>query len=182
MTPRAGRHVDEVIAVKGSLAIVTLIAIVRRSDVVLLSGDIRDLSALPTLPDVVTLVAVLARMRGVGEYRLENIARLRRAAIWPDRMTDATRADLALRGVAAEAIVMRRKCGRNVTSSTSEIVTRDASLRRPRVAPFMDCVIELHVKALDERCGERLHRRRICLHVLVADRTHRLRLGVGELT
>lgn len=60
MTARAGGHIDEIVPVKGTLAVVALVAVIRRRHVVLLSRNIRDLSSLPALANVVTLVAALA--------------------------------------------------------------------------------------------------------------------------
>ena len=73
VTPCTGRHIDEIVAVKSPLAIVTLIAVIGRLHIVFLGGDIRYLTALSTLANVMTLVATLPRMRRVGKYRFENI-------------------------------------------------------------------------------------------------------------
>ena len=151
MAARAGGHVDQVVAVKGPLAVVALVAVVRRSDVVLLRGDIRDLTALLALTNVVAFVAALARMRGVREYGLKDVTRLRRAAVGSDRMTNRARADLALGRVTAKAIVVGLKPHRNVPARTREIVTSDAALRRSCIAFFVHRMVEFHVEALESR-------------------------------
>ena len=180
MTPCAGRHVDQIITVKCALAVVALIAVIRRGYIVLLSGDIADLATLPALTHVMALLAALTRMGSVREYRLKNVSRLRRAVVRCDRVADAALADLALRCVAAKAVVMSSKRHRNMPARTCKIVTSDAALRRFRIAAVMHRVVELHIKSLNKCRRESLHRRRRRLHIFMADRAHRLVL-VREL-
>ena len=120
-------------------------------------------------------------MRCVCEDGLENVSRLRRAAVRSDRVTHRTGSDLAFRCVAAKAVIVGLKTGRNMSARAGEVVTRHASLRRSRVATVVDRVVELHVEALDERRRESLDLMRIARHVLVADSTHRLRFAAREL-
>ena len=181
VTTRAGRHVDQIISVKRPLAVVAHHAAIRsRLRWMLLRLYIRDLPPLLARTYVVALLAALTRMRGMREYGLEDISRLRRAAVRGHRVADAAGADLALGGVAAKAIVVCGKRRWNMPSRTREIVARDAALGGPRIATVMHRVVELHIKSLDECRRECLHRRRRRLHVLMADRAHRLVL-VGEL-
>ena len=56
----AGGHLYQIVPVEGTLAVMTLIAVVRGRDTVLLGGDIRDLPALLSLTHVMTLVTTLA--------------------------------------------------------------------------------------------------------------------------
>ena len=178
---RAGRHVDEIVAVEGPLAVVALVAVVGRRHVVLLGGDIRDLPALSALPHVVALATILAGMSSVREDSLEYVARLRRAAVRGHHVTRRARADLALGGVTAKAVVVGSERRRNMTSCAGEVMTRDAPLSRACVAAVVHGVIELHVKALDERRRKRFDLVWVDTDILVADRAHRLRVAACEL-
>ena len=146
-----------------------------------LGRDIRDLSSLLSLPDVVTFVAVLAGMGSVGEYRLENVPRLRSAAIRCDRMADAAFADLALGRVAPKAVVVGLKANGDVPARSGEVMTSRAALCGSGIPAVVHRVIELHVEALNELYRECLDLMRVACDVLMADRTHRLSLGAREL-
>ena len=60
MTPCTGRHLDEVVAVEGALAVVAHDAAIWPGlGRMFLSLDVRDLAALLSLPHVVALIAAL---------------------------------------------------------------------------------------------------------------------------
>lgn len=181
VTTRAGRHVNKVVAVECTLTVVTLVAVVRRRHVVLLGGNIRDLTTLLALSDVVTLVAILPGMRCVRKYGPEDVSRLRCTAVGRDRVARRARADLALRRVTAKTVVVRCKRRRNMPSRAREIVTRDASLSRSRFAAVVSGMVELHVEALDERRRKGLDLVRVHADILMTDRAHRLSVAAREL-
>lgn len=96
-------------------------------------------------------------------------------------MADAALADLALSGVAAKAVIVCLKTDWDMPSRSRKIVTCDAALSGPRIPAIMHRMVELHIEALDKSRRERFYSRRRRLHILVTDRTHRLRLTAREL-
>jgi len=182
VAPGAGGHLYKIVSVEGTLAIMALIAIIRRRDPVLLSGNIRHLPPLLSLSNVMTLVTALAGMGRVRENCLEHVSRLWRAAIRCDDVANTALADLAFSGVAAEAVIVRLKSDRNMPPSSCEIMACSTSLCRPRLASIMHSMVELHIEALHELCRKSLDLVRIASHILVADAAHRLCLGARELT
>src|SRR5688572_20149919 len=108
------------------------------------------------------------------EHGPENIAPGRRPPVRRDLVTDVARADLAFRRVTGVAIRVRTKADGYRLRRTGRIVTRRTSLRRTPRTRDMVGVIELHIEALDKTRREGCHRRRVGLHILVADGAHRL--------
>ena len=97
-------------------------------------------------------------------------------------MTDVARADLALRSVTGEASRVSFDADRKSLARPGRFMTGRTTLRGEPFPRNMRGMHELHVETFLEFCREFAQGRLDRLHVVVADRAHRLLLGICELT
>ena len=115
------------------------------------------------------------------ENRAEDISARRSPPVWCDLMTDVARADLALRSVTGIASCVGLDPDRKSLAGPGGFMTRRTALRRKSLTRDVRGVYELHVETFLEFCREFAQRWLNRLHIVVADRTHRLLLGICEL-
>lgn len=155
----------------------TLQAVIPRCGQVLEDANVSNLPRVRNARnDVVTFVAAYALPRcmvAMTEDRREPVRGLRRAIVRAEGVTCSTRADLCLRRMTREAVVVRSDPHGNGLSRSRWLVTVRAACGRTSIARLVSRVIELHIEALDEFRGERFHRWRCRVHLVVADRAHR---------
>ena len=72
--------------------------------------------------------------------------------------------------MAAIAIIVGRDADRDRLARARGRVAMSTSIRRPAFSGLVSGVVKFHVKALDELCGESIHRGRRGLGVLMTDR------------
>ena len=119
-------------------------------------------------------VTAYAIMVAMPKYGLKDVSRLRRPVIRGNVVTNAAGADLAFGRVTRVAVVMGLKSDWYRLSRTGRFVAVSTSVGRPALARFVRGVVELHVKAFDKFNRKGLHRRRICLQIVMTDRAHHL--------
>ncbi len=92
-----------IVAIEGVSAIVALLAIIDRSDKVLLNGDIGHLPSLRCFTHAMTLIAAI-RVVTMAKDIPKAVIRLLRPVIWCEIVANAARTDLAFRRMALKAI------------------------------------------------------------------------------
>ena len=184
MAPSAGSHIGRIIAAKSSRAVVAGCTIIPRT-FMFLCLDSRDLTSLqrPGSDRVTigTIQSLCTAVLAMTEHCTENISAGRCSAIGRDLVADVARADLALRSVTGVASRVSLDPDRKSLTGPGRFMTRRTALRRKSLARDVRGVHELHVETFLEFCREFAQRWLDRLHIIVADRTHRLLLGVCEL-
>jgi len=170
--------VEKIITIKSTRTIVALGAVSRRCDVVLLHRDVRDLTALAASTDRVAIgtTDTLGRcVVGMTEARAqtESITGWRCPAVRCKLMAFVALSNVAFGRVTGEAIGVSGDRNGNGFPRPARVVAIGAALARFGVAAGVCGMVELHIKSFFEFSGERQHRRRNALQVLVADRAKR---------
>ena len=174
MAARTAANVGRVVACKCATSVVTLQAIVAGACSMLEDRDIGHLPGVGSSCDyMMTLAATDTSVITVCKDRGKSIIRFRGSIVWGKLVTNAARADLALRSVAPVTIIMCFDADRDRVTAARRVVAMQAALCGPAVAAVVGRVIEAHIEALDESRGERLDRRIIGIHLGVADGAHR---------
>ena len=184
MTARARGHISQIVTAECARAVVTGSTIIS-SSLMFLRLDSRHLSALRCISSYGMAIGAVqplgTRMVAVAEDRFEDVSSGWRPAVWGEFMTDIARTDLAFGGVTHEACRVRPDPDRYRLTRARGIVTCRAAFLRQTCPRIVRGVHELHIEALDEPRREFLHRRRHSIHVVVADRAHRLLFRICEL-
>ena len=97
-------------------------------------------------------------------------------------MTDVARADLALRSVTGVASRVSFDADRKSLTRPGRFVTCRTTLRREPFSRNVRRMHELHVETFLKFCRELAQGRLDRLHIVVANRAHRLLLRICELT
>ena len=184
MAPSARSHIGRIIAAKSSRAVVAGCTIIPRT-FMLLCLDSRDLTSLrrPGSDRVTigTIQSLCTAVLAMTEHCTENISAGRCSAIGRDLVADVARADLALRSVTGVASRVSFDADRKSLARPGRFMARRTTLRGEPFPRNVRGMHELHVEPFLKFCREFAQRWLDRLHIIVADRTHRLLLGVCEL-
>ena len=184
MASAAGRHVRRIIPSECPRSVVTRGAIISRT-FMLLRLDSRHLAALwCTGANRMTFGAIHAlgtTVFAMAEDSAKHVSSSRCSTIRCDLMAHIARTDLAFGSVTCIAIRVCFDSDRKRLPCSRRFMTRRTPLRRKALAGNMSRVHELHVESLFEFRWKFAHGWRSRFHVVVADRAHRLLLGIREL-
>jgi len=129
-----------------------------------------------------TIQSLCTAVLAMTENRAEDISARRSPPVRCDLMADVARADLTLRSVTGVASRVSFDADRKSLSRPCRFMTRRTTLRGEPFPRNVRGMHELHIEPFLKLCREFAQGRLDRLHIVVADRAHRLLLGIRELT